>query len=109
MDLNERDDVLNWLSGLTDHQFVELFYSARKKREESARQPLRERFAIMYLELADDEGWAYDAIAPAIIDDLTSTTSATDQFERMGHCEHCQIPWVSWSDTPECPVCGRSL
>lgn len=108
MNSQQRAAVVDWLAGLTDAEFVDVFYEARALREALGPQPVTERYAIQYLELDDGEWW-FDSVAPAADRDGRNEIRVDGTFAWGGVCDECDCHVVSWHAAPQCPICGNRL
>ncbi len=101
--MSERQRLLEWLSGLTDRQFAEVFYEAIRDRRTSDFADGQGHFVLSDVQL-EAGGWVVDFIATP---DATQPDWADDvPICQSGRCPGCSHPVRCWSKRMVCPICG---
>ena len=103
-----RSQVLDWLRGLNDKQFAEIFYEAVATRNTSDLPEWRGHFILADAELVDEEPWAVDFIAMPVESERAEWSDEA-LICQSGTCGGCNADIRSWSKRAECPVCGRAV
>ena len=103
-----RQQALDWLRGLNDKQFAEVFYEAVAARTTSDLPEWRGHFLLADAERVDDGPWDVDIVALPVKAERADWSDEA-LICQSGSCGGCGAEVRSWSKRAECPVCGSAV
>jgi hypothetical protein len=97
-----REDVIQYLKGLTDKQFIDLFYEACNSRNIYTSEPDLKAHLILANAFRDYDAseWEIEILCP---------TPGQEWADDALVCQfgmHCGYQTASWSKNSICPICG---
>ncbi len=97
--------VLQWISGLSEHQFANLFYEAAKAQR--ATHPDEEEAKFVLADASDEEQVAFIGLA----DDEHYPEGFADDAPlcQFGTCPECEADVLSVAKNALCPICGEKV
>lgn len=96
--------VVDWLSGLSDRAFAQVFTDAIARRSSSGLADWRAHYALVEVERVGDGPWVLEYIAaPREGGDDPDVTVIC----QSGTCRGCGVVVRSWGRAATCPVCAR--
>lgn len=104
-----RNSVLNWLSSLTDKQFVEFFYEAVESRDTSEIKGEQGHFVLA--DTSQIPGEKRETVFLGLPDPSAYSDKWVDDAPicQTGQCAECQS-WIrSIAKRAICPVCGEKV
>jgi hypothetical protein len=97
------EDVLHWISNLSDKQFADFFYKATLKRNTA--DSGKGHFVLADAWKLPEEPWLVDFIALPSAHEI----SHESMICQSGECNSCGSKLRSWAKKAICPVCGKEI
>ncbi|HEX8323271.1 MAG TPA: hypothetical protein VF595_05085 [Tepidisphaeraceae bacterium] len=95
----DREAVIEYLRGLTEKQFAELFYASTNGEEPNPEF----RRVLMNASHAEDGGWELQLVCPVPNEDWV------DDAPLCQWGSHHGLDTTSWAKQSVCPFCGKEV
>ena len=99
------EGIIQYLNGLSDKQFIELFYEACRSRNIYRLEPDLQAHLVLANALRDYDNpeWELELLCP------TPGQEWVDDAPIGQFGTHCGHKTASWSKNSVCPICGKEV